>query len=75
MFDFLEILQGASQVILHVICPKSSVHTGLFSEIFYAELTHQNSGNTYAAHISLLVRMGCTIGHPILVGRASSKSA
>jgi hypothetical protein len=43
MFNFPEALQGASQVILHVICPKSSVHTGLPSKIFYAELTHQNS--------------------------------
>jgi hypothetical protein len=39
MFDFPDIWHGASYVILHVICPKTSVHTGLSFEIFCAELT------------------------------------
>jgi hypothetical protein len=60
MFNFPEALQGASQVILHVIWPKNSVHTGLSSEIFYAELTHQNSSK-YGEDVLVSTVRACSI--------------
>jgi hypothetical protein len=60
MFDFLEILQGASEGISHMICPKNLVHTGLSFEILYAELTHQNSSK-YAEDVLVSTVRACSI--------------
>jgi hypothetical protein len=44
----------------YMICRKNLVHTGLSSEIFYAELTHQNSGK-YGEDVLILTIRACSI--------------